>query len=312
MQHGAAELPEVLTVDYTSRDYEVIDYQYYTLPAMPRVRLRGPRFDPLAAAPQSFFTVLGSAHTLGVFSPITFTGLLAEKYGMPGWNVGVGGISAYFYNQHPEIIEYANRGKFVILQVMSARLDGNDRLESTAAAQLVRDRKYGDIVSPEMVWARIDKEEPEKKAAYIAQSRASWERNHRQLLDVLKVPVVLLWFAARDIKESFDSGKSQVGSTSELSFPQYIDYRNVDVLKPLVAATTVCNTSRNAGHPLISRFTGKPVRVNHHDLRDGRGAPVDFFEDRNHYYPSPEMHEDVAACVGPTLESLKLVRANVS
>lgn len=305
-KRGLTMLPDVLTVDYTFRDYEVVDYKFYTLDSMPRIRLRGPAFDPRAAARNAFFTTLGSAHALGVFSPVTYTGLLAEKIGVPGWNVGVGGISAYFYNQHPQIIEYANRGKFVILQIMSARLDGNDRLESTAAAQLVRDRKVGDIVSPEMLWARIDQEEPGNKAKYIAQSRASWERNYRELLAALKVPVVLTWFAARDIKEPFDSGRSRVNSTDPLSFPQYIDGTNVDAVKSLAEGVDVCVTARNASHPLINRFTGQPTRVNHRDLRDGRGAPVDFFEDRNNYYPSPEMHEDAATSLVPTLRRLGL------
>ena len=278
-------LPHGLTVDYAPLHHEIVDYDFYSLENMPRLHFRGPRFDPRAAATGSFFTSFGSAHTLGVLSPVTYTQILAGKLGMPGWNTGVGGISAAFYNAHPAIIDYANRGKFAVVQVMSARLASNDRIQTTPAAQTVFDSRHGDMVEPELAWARIEKEEPEKLDIYIAQSRASWARDYEELLRALTVPTVLLWFAARPI-DAGGASIRQVGSTAATAFPQYIDRTDVQKIRDRADAMIVCVTSRGSGYPLISRFTGKRVTVTY--------PTVNLVEDTNNYYPSPEMHEDAA------------------
>lgn len=288
-------LPDPLSVDYSCLHYEVVNYQNYNLDSMPRIRFRGPRFDPRNAEKGQFFSTLGPAHTLGVMSPVTYTQILAQAIGIQGWNVGVGGISAFFYNSHPEIIEYANRGKFAIVQVTTARLASNDRIQSTPAAQTVLDRRHGDMVSPELAWARIEKEEPDNLETYIAQSRASWERDYRQLLSALTVPTVLLWFGVRSM-EVHGEAIRQVGSTSVTAFPQLIDGTDVRKIQGLADAMAVCVTSRNSGYPLVSRFTGKPVSVKY--------PAVNLVEDVNTYYPSPEMHEDAAHCLLPVVQKL--------
>ena len=303
-------LPDVLSVEYTYRDHEVVDYQNYSLDIMPRVRFRGPRFDPREAAQGGFFTALGSAHTLGVLSPSTYTDMLAHELGMPGWNVGVGGISASFYNYHPAIIEKANRGAFAIVQITAARMESNDRFQSTPAAQVVLDRKHGDMVAPELAWARIAEEEPENMARYVKQSRQSWEREQRKLMSALSVPVVLLWFSARPMAAGGDA-LTQVGTTATTAFPQYINGTDVARISDGAHSLVECVTARNAGHPLVSRFTGERVKVNHRLLGAPRVGEADFFEDVNSYYPSLEMHEDVVSALLPTLQQWKPAASRV-
>ena len=295
-------LPRVLTVEYQMRDYEVVDYDFHTIPGLPRLRFRGPRFDPREAQEGSFFTAFGSAHTMGVYSPVTYVDLLARKLGISGLNLGVGGVSASFYNSHPQLIEWANRGKFAIIQITAARMESNDRFLSTPAAQIVFDRKVGDMISPELAWARIVREEPGRVAEYEAQSRASWVREHERLLSAIEVPKILLWFSARAM--SVTGGEtSQIGTTSTTAFPQLTDGRSVERIRRLAQDLCVCVTSRNAGHPLISRFTGEPVSVNHRLLSEGRGPAFDMIETHNLYYASREMHEDAAACVEPAVRN---------
>jgi hypothetical protein len=297
-------LPRVLTVDYTFRDYEVVDYDFYSLDFAPRLRFRGPRFDPRQAASGGFFTAFGSAHTLGVFSPVTYTDILSQRLALPGWNVGAGGISASFYNAHPAIIEQANKGRFAIVQITAARMVDNDRIQSTPAAQLVIDRKHDDLVSPELAWARIAREEPERMESYIAQSRANWVRDHQILLKALTVPVVLLWFSARPMDGADKGTLGQVGSTAVTAFPQYIEGSDVRRIRRKGDAMAVCVTSRNAGHPLVSRFTGEAVSVNHRLLTDGRGPDFDLIESANTYYPSPEMQADAADSLLPVIRHI--------
>ncbi len=297
---GSDHLPDVLTVDYTFRDYEVVDYDYYSLDSMPRVRLRGPRFDPRSAKPGSFFTAFGSAHTLGVFSPVAYPDLLAEQLKMPAWNVGIGGVSAHFYNSYPQFADYANRGRFAIVQLMAGRMDGNDRIENIPAAQMVRDRKRGDFVIPEAVWGRIEREEPGMMLTYVEQSRAAWAEQHAKLLDSLKVPVVMFWFSGRSLADS-GSATRQIGSLEATSFPQFVNGSDVAKIRGKAEAFVECTSMRGSGYKLRTRFTGEPVRVNHRMLGE-RGSPVDLFDDTNSYYPSPEMQADAAKALFDTVK----------
>ena len=60
-----------------------------------------------------------------------------------------------------DFCNYVNKGRFAILQVMTARIEDNDRMESTPIAGLVTDRKVGDLVPASTVWQRIMEEEPD-------------------------------------------------------------------------------------------------------------------------------------------------------
>ena len=64
-------------------------------------------------------------------------------------------------------------------------------------------------------------------------------------------------------------------------------------IQDLADALTVCVTSRGSGHPLISRFTGQRTTITY--------PTVNLVEDANHYYPSPEMHEDAANALLPVV-----------
>lgn len=295
-------LPDLLTVDYTARDFDVVDYDYYVLDAFPRMRFRGPYFDPRDAEPGSFFTTMGSAHTLGALSPVAYGGLLARELGLDHWNVGVGGISTSFYNRHARIVELANKGKFAVLQMTAARMESNERFTSTPCAQFVLDHRHGDLVGSDIAWHRISQEEPESFDRYVAQSRATWVEQHRQLLASLTVPTVLLWLSARPMNQIGEE-TGQVGSLSHTAFPHFINGEDVAQISDLAAGVVECVTERGIGKPYVSRWTNRPVRINYRNL--GIYGPArDLFEEHNSYYATPEMHEDAAQALVPAVRKL--------
>jgi hypothetical protein len=287
----AQQTPSALgvTVDYSARDYEIVDYRFYEDPSLPGVKLRGPRFDPAAA--EDFFTCIGAAQTLGVFVERPYPTLLSERLGLPAWNVGLGGANARFFLDHPRIIELANRGRFVILQVMAARSEHNDRISPTAGAELVRDEKRGDVVVTNTAWDRIKTEEPENLQRYISQSRAAWRDNYRRLLDRLTVPVLLFWFSPKPMDASIDTAASSGFGLLD-RFPQFVEGTDIEAVRPMAEGFAACLSDRNTGHPLISRFTGKPVQIG--SMRTEKRFLSHGEASRNIYYPSPEMHEDAA------------------
>jgi hypothetical protein len=70
----------------------------------------------------------------------------------------------------------------------------------------------------------------------------------------------------------------------------------IEAIAPRAAAYVQCISSRGKPHLLKNRMTGEPAMIalgNDRQLRD-----------RNLYYPSPEMHEDAAATLLPTIRDL--------
>ena len=183
----------LFSVDYTPRDYEVVDYAYYEIPGIPRMKFRGPAINP--ATTRNFFTCIGAAQTLGVYIEKPFPTLVSEKLGIPVWNAGVGGATPYFFLQQPQLIDLVNRGKFAVLQIMTARSEPNSRFTPNKPVEMVKDRRSGESLRTPLMWERIQQESPDKMAALIAQSRASWNEDMIALLKRIKVPVLLFWFA---------------------------------------------------------------------------------------------------------------------
>jgi hypothetical protein len=281
----------LLTPDYSPRDYEIVDYGFYSMKSVPRILFRGPPLDPKKTG-GNFFTCLGAAQTLGVYVQRPFPTILSETLGLPVWNAGIGGANPNFLNRHQEIIDIANKGRFVILQVMSARAETNARFSSTPQIELVLDRRRGDTIRTPVAWDRVIKEEPKALKHYVAQSQQSWINDYRSLLDKITVPVLLFWFSPKSMNLPLDLSKPDGGAGLIDHYPQFVQGSMVSAIRPLAQDFAECNSARNTGHPLVSRFTGKPVVSDYAKLA-GRAEPIK--ETHNTYYPSPEMHEDAAA-----------------
>jgi hypothetical protein len=64
-----------------------------------------------------------------------------------------------------------------------------------------------------------------------------------------------------------------------------------------------CLSSRDMGHPLVSRFTGKPLLDIEHSALGDEFVKLPHMS-HNTYYPSPEMHEDVCQALLPVVRKV--------
>lgn len=278
------------THDYSPRDHEVVDYGFCEHPALPGFWLRGPSVD--VEERDDFFTCMGAAQTMGVYVSNPFPELLTQEFGVTAWNLGIGGASPHFFLQHDEVLKYVNKGKFVILQVMTARDEANERFTPTPVASQVIDHKTGNVVFSGTIWQDILENEPENLDKYIAQSRASWERHMVALIDRITVPIIHFWFAPKPLEAPINTGLTTVSGIID-EFPQFITGDNLGYLtdaNPLVT----CLSNRQMEFDLRSRYTGKVIEVDYKTM-DRTGTTSAFRETRNFYYPSPQMHWDAAA-----------------
>lgn len=287
-------------LDYSTRDHLVVDYQPFQLPEAPGITFRGPAVAPDALATGNYFTCLGAAQTMGVYAPYPYPARLAERIGKPALNLGAGGAGPGFYLLHRALLDVVNRGKFVILQVMSARAEANSRLAPYGFAEMVRDRHTGNVTPSTAVWTRLLLEEREAMPRYVDESRDSLRRRYRDLLAEIRVPVLLFHFSPKPLDEPINYDAADVAQLMG-RFPQLVDRATVEAISAQVQTFCVCDSDRGMNYPLTNRFTGEPTSVDHGALLDtARGS----IETHNYYYPSAEMHADATdalmACLAGT------------
>ncbi len=291
------------SLDYQARDYEVVDYRMFELPELPGIKIRGPAFDPHAG--DNYFTVMGAAQAFGTYVPRAFPDILSETVGLQALNLALGTAGPRFYAARDKLIDLANGGRFLILQVMSARSEPNSRFESVGTIEMLCDTKTGALVNAAQAWDRIMKEEPENARRYVAETRASWVGHCRAIVEKMKVPVILLWISNRSKGDPVDCAATAPGEFMG-GFPQIVDDDSVQRVAELCDAYVECGHDRNAGHKLISRFTGKQTEVDFGLLTGRPSGSTDggWKESVNTYYPSPEQHDDTAALLLPAIAKL--------
>jgi hypothetical protein len=272
-------------LDYTLRDHEIVDYEFFTLPGVPGLQFRGPALDPDRTA--DFFSCIGAAQTMGIYIQKPFPQLLSQALGMPSLNLAMGAAWPGFFADRDDLIAQVNKGRFLILQVMSARGEPSSRYEATGAVEMLRDRKTSEVLHTGEAWRRVKLGSTEEIQQYLKEIRASWVDNYRHLLSKIKVPVILFWYSKREQDEPIDL-HTTVMEKSMGEFPQFVDAACVRAVRELCDGYAECLSTRNTGHPLVSRFTGEPAVADFNVF--GRG--FDIKESVNFYYPSQEMHED--------------------
>ena len=282
---------------YQAPDWWIADYQLYSPPELPPellpglpLRLRGP--DPGKLVPGGYIACLGAAQTFGRFCAEPFPALLSKSLGIPAVNLGFGGAGPQLFPRHPELIRLMRESALTVVQVMSARNEDNSLFEGGGMGSL-KSRSTGERMRAVDVYASLlaagDRALAEK---IVGETRETWIASYRQLLSLIPVPTVLLWLSVREpaYTESYESADELFGD-----FPHLVNAEMVETVRADSDAYVECVSVRGRPQQLRSRFTGKPTRV------AIPGGP-DWSE--NSYYPTPEMHEDAAALLGPICRRL--------
>jgi Domain of unknown function (DUF6473) len=291
--------PAQFFADYSKRDAEIVDYQFYRLPELPSVGFRGPPIPEADLASGNYCTAIGAAQTLGVYAAEPYPALLARETGLPCLNLSTGGGTAAFFASQLGLIERINRGRLAILQVMTARSEGNSRGEPVGI-NFMRDTRTGETEMTEAFWLRLLAEEREAVPALISETLVSWRQSYARLISQLRVPVILFYFSTKPEDEQVNYAAN---TRDEFygSFPQFVNMPAIRDVAALCAGYAECRSARGLPHPLLSRFTGEPVKVDFGALHATMDQEIHA---TNAYYPSPEMHADAAAALAPVVRKL--------
>ncbi|QNE05492.1 DUF6473 family protein [Croceicoccus marinus] len=303
---------------YQARDYAVVDYHMYR-DARTGLSFRGP--EP-SVDEGNYVTCPGAAQAFGCFCDDPFPDLLAERLDVPFVNLGYGGAGPAFFLRYPQLIEFANRGRAVILQVTSGRSESNSVYDSGGLEYVTR-RADGQRMSAQQAWAELLAAEPPPAAMprplakawrmfvgppharkVLAETRANWIAHNRELMERINVPVVYLYFSRRAPAwhstgrfawwwQRYDSENALFGD-----YPQLVNQRMLDATRGAADDYVHCHSRRGSPQPLTDRSTGQPARIDNGADRKDLAAGT---YSQNDYYPSPEMHLDAADLLEPVL-----------
>jgi hypothetical protein len=288
---------------YPERDYEVIRYETYRLTDKD-IRFRGKH--PRHLGKGSYITFMGASQTYGCFVRKPFHQIISEKLELDTLNLGYGGVGPNFYNRHQQLIDIANRGSAVVLQVMSGRSEGNRRL-SSQGHEFVFDSKIKEWMSARTAWSIIlELDNPQFQyiprghrliqritsnwsrdyvKSLVEETQRRWVENYNKLIEAINVPVVLFWFSTRscELKQEYSFVDDVMGE-----FPQMVNRRMVDEIRANAEHFISCVSSEGLPQPLFNRFTGKRAAVEF-DFARSKYENTKVLN-KNLYYPSPEMH----------------------
>lgn len=295
---------------YQQRDYDIVDYQMFSL-AGTNLWFRGPQ--PQYLEPGQYFTCLGAAQTFGCFCDHPFPTLLQAQLGMPALNLGYGGAGPYFFLKHPQVLEYINNSKFVVVQVMSGRSESNSLFDSGGLEYLTRrsdglrigaQAAYTALLEGEGWWQQLPigqryfrwinrnlRKGTVKRV--VAETRHNWVAHYHALLSQITVPKVLLWFSTRE--PNYQEKYNHVCFLFN-QFPQLVNDWMMQSIKEDCDTYVECVTQRGMPQPLHSRFTGNLVTIDPACDRKDLGGKL---WTHNSYYPTPEMHQDSASALAP-------------
>jgi hypothetical protein len=278
---------------YQQRDARFIDYELYELPGVNGV-FRGP---PVRS--DSYIACLGAAQTFGRFVPLPFPRLIAGDLAIETLNLGRGGVGPAFPLSSPELMNYANRARAVIVQVFSGRSQSSSRFRlsgfGVTGVNLITGMESS--VDEFFTWALENDSQLAREI--VIETREAYLRNMERLLDLIRPPKILLWFSVRepDYQESYEMPLPRLFG----DFPHLVNRPMVDRLRTRCDIYVECVSRRGLPQLIFDRDTVGDSTAN------GSHAPENIIA-RNQYYPSPEMHEDAATLLAPACRELLKVR----
>lgn len=276
---------------YQNEAKDIVDYQLFQIAGCEEW-FRGPQFDLI---PGEYLSFIGAAQVFGTFVRYPFTHILAERLPRQVLNMGIGGAGPGRFLQDQAIIDKINGGRACVIQIMSGRSAESSEYETLDGTSALRKRgSSGDYILAEAVWRRLAETRSEQDVRrLISETQEDWLASMIQLCKVIRVPKVLCWISMRRPEDYPETLKDEFRATME-TFPHFITRAMLDRLIPHAAAYVESVSKRGMPQLLSNKTTGLPLSVS-------RGSQSFAWQSG---YPSPEMHEDTANALFPTLRHI--------
>jgi len=276
---------------YQRSDAHILDYELYQLPGVEGV-FRGPPIDR-----DEYVACVGAAQTFGRFVRTPFPRLISDALGIDALNLGRGGAGPTYPLSNPTLLEYINRARIVIVQVLSGRSQSNSLFHIAVHNNYGNSSPHGREVSADEFYTWLLGQDEQLARKIIAETRQNYVAAMIDLLNAIKPPKILFWFSVRspEYHEQLELPLEHLWG----EFPQLVNQAMLDQLRSHADTYVECISRRGSPQPLFDR-SGNPASF--------RGFSISLSEvimrTENHYYPSPEMHEDAAELLIPACRKI--------
>jgi hypothetical protein len=280
-----------MSLGYQRSDAHIIDYELYQLPGL-RPHFRGP-----AIKTDEYVACVGAAQTFGRFVPTPFPRLLSSALGIDALNLGCGGAGPTFHISNPKLMEYINRARMVIVQVLAGRSQSNSLFRVVRHGMRGINVADGREMSADEFYTWLIGQDAQLARKIVAETRENYVLAMTQLLDAIKPPKILFWFSVRspEYQEHLELPVRRLLG----DFPQLLNRAMVEQLRNRADIYVECVSSRGLPQPIFDR-SGNPT-----SFKGFSPSPSQvIMKTENWYYPSPEMHEDAAALLIPACHEL--------
>jgi hypothetical protein len=284
--------------EYQRSDAHIIDYELYELPGVDDV-FRGP---PVTSG--DYIACVGAAQTFGRFVRAPFPALISCSLGIAALNLGRGGAGPAFHLSNAGIMEYINRARMVIVQVLSGRSQSNSIFSIPGHRVRGTNLVDGRELSADQFYTWLMGEDPVLARKIVAETRENYVLAMTRLLNAIKPPKVLLWFSVRspDYQERWELPIERLWG----DYPQLVNRPKLDRLQSHADLYVESVSREGLPQPLLDR-NGAPASFQSLSLLTSEIVT----KTENRYYPSPEMHRKAAALLTPACHELLNGRSNI-
>jgi MoaA/NifB/PqqE/SkfB family radical SAM enzyme len=282
-------IPPGRSIYYARLDGDFIDYQVYSIEGVAPYGFRGP--SPGGKIPKDFVSCIGAAQTFGRFVEHPYPALLQQKIAeLPVLNLGLPGAGPAAYLLSPSIIELVNNGNSAIIQIFSGRSASNRHFKSSGFSNGKRISDGADISALNAFIEIYQNYTLDQIKDIVEETTVNWLADFKVLLEQIRVPKILLWFSVKAPPQThnLESRESLLGS-----FPHLVTQELLTDLTPYAQKYVEVITKRGIPQKIYSA-DGKEIEL----MICGKMTT------KNTYYPSPEMHMDVADALTPVLKTL--------
>ena len=271
---------------YLEVDNEFIDYKLWSLTGLDDILLRGPK-PKKDLTKDNYISFIGAAQTFGRYVEDPYPFLLANMLEKEILNLGVGGCGPEFFYQNDRIMDKINDSKFAVIQIMSGRSVSTSRYKTKGGNRFAQMTKDNKIISIEEYLNEIIAKKNYREASQILfDIRASYVKHYIKLLKKIEVPKILFWCSHRN--PSYELRLNNYINFSG-GFPQFI---NGDIVYFLRQFTQGYLEYKHEKVTQIIEYTNQ------------KGEKLSR---KNRYYPTQEMHFEVAKKLFDYLKACRIV-----
>lgn len=282
-----------MPIYYQRRDAEFVDYEPWLISTKPQFYIRGPQLNEADLNNGNYFSLVGAAETVGVHARNPYGTILADSLKIPCLNLGKGGVGVVFFSvpEMQKIIDYINRGKFLILSLMSGRQTSNPLFQTKRGTC---DCIYNNEEMPvERAWQLIAENYWHDRTflkRFLLDVRSAYANDYIQFLNKINVPVILFYFSQRKPKYSINWRKKHARSLWA-GFPHAVDHKTIKEIRSKSQVLYAQCVSKRGIPYILKDMTGQEKPLWDPERNQ--------FQLKHAYYPSPEMHEDAADVLEP-------------